>query len=601
MDKKRFFLLSSTSVILILGAFWTLAALASTAPGNIEITSITAGGVLSANGTTINDTIYIGYNITTATNDTGFNATLLNITHATLAYSINCTGVANTTLQEYTWNASDTVGVKMNTFNTMQVNTTLNYTFDTQADSNFKSRWNVCLVLTAVNTSMDGTVAYYMLANRSYTIDNEGPVIHIDESLVPGNQSTKSGSGGNGSVTFNISALDAPVGGGALLNKMVASVDGIGNGTIVTPDVNCSIYINGAFNETYSNRTTLGNISTNGVVGQVNMTQASKYITINFVDGQYDWYITCKDAVNHLTTTNKRVFWVDTINPGTFETIKRNDDNTYLTAGEALTPPDIPYGTDLTINCSHFDATTTNQTTRYFSVLEPGNADYRNISTHPYNESANLGVGSSTMITYTATERLGNYIARCTACDSGNSCNKTDFKFNVVETTNGGGSALAASRGRPSTTSSIGYGNTENVGAITSAGTGRLMAETSTAQFGVKGTTHSLTVTEVGKDYVKVRLQSEPIELEIKVKESKTVDLDGDKAEDIEVTLNGIFGKKADITIKELAAEAPAEELEEGSTEPALEPERSRSWIWILVVVVIVIALIAYFAVKKKK
>ncbi len=127
------------------------------------------------------------------------------------------------------------------------------------------------------------------------------------------------------------------------------------------------------------------------------------------------------------------------------------------------------------------------------------------------------------------------------------------------------------------------------------------MAETSTAKFTVGETEHSLTVTEVGADYVKVRLESDPIELELKVGESKKADLNADGANDVEILLNGIFGKKADITIKEVTEEAAEEKPEETETPTTPEEAGNYTWVWVLVIVIVVIAVIVYFATKKKK
>ncbi len=67
---------------------------------------------------------------------------------------------------------------------------------------------------------------------------------------------------------------------------------------------------------------------------------------------------------------------------------------------------------------------------------------------------------------------------------------------------------------------------------------------------------HSVTVKEVGADYVVVTIASKPVDARLTINETKEFDVTEDAVNDIEITLNSITDGKANLTFKQLGAVA---------------------------------------------
>jgi hypothetical protein len=72
-----------------------------------------------------------------------------------------------------------------------------------------------------------------------------------------------------------------------------------------------------------------------------------------------------------------------------------------------------------------------------------------------------------------------------------------------------------------------------------------------------EGTMHQLRVDSVGLDSVEVTIESEPIKMNLTVGQTKDADIDGDSVADVVVTLNGISGSKARLTLTHIIGGSP--------------------------------------------
>ncbi len=157
--------------------------------------------------------------------------------------------------------------------------------------------------------------------------------------------------------------------------------------------------------------------------------------------------------------------------------------------------------------------------------------------------------------------------------------------------------------------------------------------------FTVDGENHEIVLDKLTSDSVTLVINSDPIEVTLKMGDSKKVDVDGDGILDLLVELRSIDvpHQKADIYFEDITVKqesAPVEEVEAEETEseaeeteeveeieeeepetlttptaaaveevpPALPEEKpSKLWIWVSIAVIIVVVGIGYFFVRKKK
>ncbi len=114
-------------------------------------------------------------------------------------------------------------------------------------------------------------------------------------------------------------------------------------------------------------------------------------------------------------------------------------------------------------------------------------------------------------------------------------------------------------------------------------------------------TAHTIEFIEVTLTSAKLRISSEPVEITLDVGKSMNVDLDGDGADDVKVTLTSIEDGLAKVDITNLAKQA---EAEEGPAEeaPAEEVEgKSNVGLWITILVIIIVIGVGYYLLKGRK
>lgn len=109
-------------------------------------------------------------------------------------------------------------------------------------------------------------------------------------------------------------------------------------------------------------------------------------------------------------------------------------------------------------------------------------------------------------------------------------------------------------------------------------------------------TTHKVFFTKISLDKVTLEIESEPLTVELNVKESKEVDIDRDGEADTKVTLDSIVDEKASVTLERISVAPKAGEV----TTPE-EEVSGKTALWVTLIVILVIIVVVYFAVKGKK
>ncbi len=118
-------------------------------------------------------------------------------------------------------------------------------------------------------------------------------------------------------------------------------------------------------------------------------------------------------------------------------------------------------------------------------------------------------------------------------------------------------------------------------------------------------TQHTLTFLDIGSQEVTLRFESTPVDVNLKIGETKEVDLNADGNNDIIVTLNAITDGDADVTVKPIKQMPTTIPEETPTTVPdTTESETakpSKTGMIVLVIVILVVVVAAYFLLKGKK
>ena len=137
------------------------------------------------------------------------------------------------------------------------------------------------------------------------------------------------------------------------------------------------------------------------------------------------------------------------------------------------------------------------------------------------------------------------------------------------------------------------------------------MANKTRIKIKVGGEEHHVGVTELTADTATIEVSSAPQVVSFVIGETKMFEVTEDGFYDLSVTLNSIANNKADITIKPIHEEIPADELARLEAERAAaagetpetpeETSNAKTWIMIVVIVVIIAAIVLFFMSKKKR
>ncbi len=256
-------------------------------------------------------------------------------------------------------------------------------------------------------------------------------------------------------------------------------------------------------------------------------------------------------------------------------TFEAQVDNTAPTVSLLLSDTSIYTGRSTVISCSSSD--------NYDGSLSTSLT-----VTKPQGSSVSALCGES----FTDTDEIGTYTVSYSATDDAGNSASVSKTFMVHK--------------RPSyfTTTTIAKeivrtGKTIDLGELTDYGASKLMAKDSTLTFTIDTVAHSVKVKEVGKDYVVLEISSDPMEVTVKVDESKEVDLDNDGVNDLEITLDGISYGKGDLTFKRIERvaeeEVPEEEEEVVTPEEEIPIAPSRLGLWITILVIIIVVVVGYY------
>jgi hypothetical protein len=319
-----------------------------------------------------------------------------------------------------------------------------------------------------------------------------------------------------------------------------------------------------------------------------------------FDQGYHTWNVTCYDKNNNFNSSGE---WVT----GEVQAVGVRYGNFTLTdtVGPTTGTPtfsasSVVQNVAITITCTGTDSITANPI-EMVSVRAP-NGEWQN------------GIGSSPY-SFTGTSIIGTYSARCYSVDTaGNGVDSygTEATFAVTKSagssqTGGGSSGGTAG---PTVTVNAFAGQTVGLGNIDN-GQGIINAyQTSVVTFSI-GTSsgasdqHSIkfdSVNYIGKE-VTITISSDPITITMAEGDVKTVDVDNDGTEDIEVTLNSIDENgKVNMNIKDLITTAAGEE---GTTTPTVGGETGAAggmaWYWWVIILIVIVVIIALVLPKKKR
>jgi len=308
--------------------------------------------------------------------------------------------------------------------------------------------------------------------------------------------------------------------------------------------------------------------------------------------------VTSTPAAN--ISSNNLTITVDNTNPNSTITIADDDGNDLTTSAE------VKYATVVTVTCNSGDVTagtvTTNNT---ISVLFPGLTSYQNLSLFD-----NTAVQILAEISDEETENVADYSIKCFTMDKAGNSNTSVFNFSVVPVVTKGSNAVAIPGFQlPVGTQKTSSGVVNDAGRLTTEGSSRLIAIGGAVKFDVKGEPHKVEVESASETSVSLIISSTPIDVTIPVGESKSIDLNNDGVDDMEITYHQYFSKKyADLTFKltsEPTEKAPVVDSNEDVTPPTQEPIEEYtspiSGLTVTLAVIIIILIIGYALIKGKK
>jgi len=105
---------------------------------------------------------------------------------------------------------------------------------------------------------------------------------------------------------------------------------------------------------------------------------------------------------------------------------------------------------------------------------------------------------------------------------------------------------------------------------------------------------HSITLLDIQKDYISIKIQSEPIIETVNINETKKFEITGDEVYDVEITLNSIKNGKVNVSIKTINEEI--EEQQSGLYEKIIA-----SWKQITIIFIVAIALVMTIILRRKR
>lgn len=422
--------------------------------------------------------------------------------------------------------------------------------------------WNVTCSDEAGNSNSNGT------SNLSGTIvmgatfrlfDRQAP--YKIEPIYPNASEIKANATAASVIGFNLTVYDK-ISYKILCNLTITNLEG-GNSTTFT-----------AVNNTFWNLTTN------------TLTTLNVPLTTIGNSGWHNYSIFCKDLGGLYNNSNMSDMGVD----GNF-TIT---DTVSPTPGTpTFSSSSVTAGSTVTVTCPVATDNVDANPVETVYYRDPSNTQFSSTNTNPY----------SWITTVT-----GTYTAYCGAIDDAlNSATGAQATFAVTAATaeNGGGAGGGGGGGTTTPVETVLSGQTADIGTVSSSAVSVSAYRNSNIGFKIAGNDHTAHVDEVSYINKKVTLtiSSDPVTVIISEGETKSVDLNADGTNDLEVKVTNIdkYGK-ASISFKYLT---PSAEEVTPTTTPTTggqqETKAKVSWIWWAILVIIVVIIIIYLATRKGK
>jgi len=228
-------------------------------------------------------------------------------------------------------------------------------------------------------------------------------------------------------------------------------------------------------------------------------------------------------------------------------------------------------------------------------VVSGSSSDY--VTTHSISLT---GLSASTVYSYNVT-----------SCDPSGNCNSsTGYSFTTsaaAPSSPGGSSGTSTSGSSSASSSSATVTPSVYVADLENAPSGytKTLKENEKINFSIfdlVGERHSLTIEEVGSDYVNLTIESDPVRLRLGVGQSTKLNLSSPDYYDLLVRLNSISGDGAELTIVLInePIEKVVEKLVEGETVET-EVFVVKDYFWIVITLIVVLIVIVYVVVKKNR
>ncbi len=201
-----------------------------------------------------------------------------------------------------------------------------------------------------------------------------------------------------------------------------------------------------------------------------------------------------------------------------------------------------------------------------------------------------------------------SYAVTCTSYAGNVGTSTFGFKTNGCSTSSGS----SGSGGGTTTTT---WTNTfvKSDVELSSEGVTEQLAVKNKVEVLVGGKKHSVGVTALTATSATIIISSDPVTINLNIRQDAKVDLDKDGTYDMYVKLNSIANNKADLSVTKISEAVPAGEgavatsgeqvitpTGEGEATPTT-PEKGNKWTWVIVIVLILIIIGAGVAIKNKR
>src|SRR3989344_4113463 len=508
----------------------------------------------------------------------------------TVTYNTSFTNVSNLTVyfaKNSTWEMGSLLNEGNN--NTVLANisypysNTTSFSFVLNTNTNFSNLDGNYTIMAAIsNDTVASGVGPTEYINISFSVDRTPP-----ESMILIHPNISQTFTNYASIMFAFNVSDSMSGNGTYINS-------------VNELMNCTLFVDGiAINRTLVPSNTSDLTPALAVTPTQNATYVFNVSSTTIDSGYHTWNITCWDKNNN---KNETAQWKTdgllyrNMKGGNFTLTDTQGPNTAATP--TFSASSVAQDVAVTITCTGTDVITATPTTMV--SLRGPNGEWQN------------GIGSSPY-SFTGTSTVGTYYARCYSADTAGNLggNGAEATFEVTRTaTTDSPTTTPGGGGTPTKEVNVLRGETKDLGSI-SGGQGVINAyESSVVNFAVTTSSaasdsHSITFDKVDtvKKEVIVIIQSDPIELTIKVEETKTVDIDGDDVDDLEVTLNSIDENgKANLNIEDLigtTSETTGSTKEVTGGEGEIGGSAGMAWYWWVIIIVVIVIIIALIIPKK--